>query len=101
MTDRNSRADEIRRTEALFRFRGGPSCARDEFDEDLYHEWTERDAARGVYGRSPFLRSLTPAELRLLVEADVQAQAEYAPTKRPRLKQASDRRAAWPSVYRL
>jgi len=80
MTGRNSRADDIRRTEALFRF-GAALPARDEFDENLYHEWTERDTrrpGREVYGRSPFLRSLTPAELRLLAEADVQAQAEYA-----------------------
>ena len=81
MTDKNSHADDVRRTEALYLF-GAALPARDDFDENLYREWRERDARRppdrATYGRSPHLRGLTPAELRQLAEADVRAQAEYA-----------------------
>ena len=45
MTDKNSHADDVRRTEALYRF-GAALPARDDVDEDLYREWRERDARR-------------------------------------------------------
>ena len=80
MTDKNSHAD-VRRTEALYLF-GAALPARDDFDENLYREWRERDARkppdRATFGCSPHLRGLTPAELRQLAEADLRAQAEYA-----------------------
>ena len=45
MTDKNSHADDVRRTEALYLF-GAALPARDDFDENLYREWRERDARR-------------------------------------------------------
>ena len=90
----------IRHTEALFRF-GAARPARDDFDENPYQEWTECDArrpGREVYGRSPFMRSLAPAELRLLAEEDVQARAEYAAEREAEANQASDSHTAGPSA---
>ena len=67
MTDKNSHADDVRRTEALYLF-GAALPARDDFDEDLYREWHERDARRPsgltAYGCAPHLRALTPGQLR-------------------------------------
>jgi hypothetical protein len=72
--------DQVRITEALFRF-GAALPARDDFEQDLYREWHARDARRpgfSVYGRSPHLRGPTDDQLRELAQADVQAQAEHA-----------------------
>lgn len=80
MTDDASFADAVRRTEALFLF-GAALPPRDEFDENLYREWHQRDArrpGREVYGRSPHLRSLTPAERHDIAVDNVQAEAERA-----------------------
>ena len=78
MTDKDSPGDDIRRTEALYRF-GAALPPRDDLDEDLYREWHARDARRPsgltTYGCAPYLRALTPGQLHQLAEADVQAQA--------------------------
>lgn len=80
MTDKDSPRDDVRRTEALFRF-GAALPPRDDLDEDLYREWHARDARRPsgltTYGCAPHLPALTPGQLHQLAEADVQAQAEY------------------------
>ncbi len=75
MNDASPHEDDIRRTEALFRF-GAALPARDDFDHDLYREWHARDARRSgfaTYGSAPYLRGLTPGQLRELAEADAQA----------------------------
>ncbi len=74
MNDASPHEDDIRRTEALFRF-GAALPARDDFDHDLYREWHTRDARRSgfaTYGSAPHLRGLTPGQLRELAEADAQ-----------------------------
>lgn len=80
MTGKNSFADEVRRTEALFLF-GAALPPRDEFDENLYREWHERDArrpGREIWGRHTHLRNLTRADLHHIAVDNVQAQAERA-----------------------
>ncbi len=80
MNEPSPPGDDVRLTEALFRF-GAALPARDDFEQDLYREWHARDARRPgftTYGRSPHLRGLTAGQLRELAQADVRAQAEYA-----------------------
>ena len=80
MNETDPHQDQVRITEALFRF-GAALPARDDFEQSLYREWHARDARRPgftTYGCAPHLRSLTVGELRELAQADVQAQAEHA-----------------------
>jgi hypothetical protein len=75
--DASPHEDDIRRTEALFRF-GAALPARDGFEHDLYQEWHARDAGRpgfAIFGCSPHLRGLTLGQLRQLAEADAQERA--------------------------
>jgi hypothetical protein len=74
INDASPHEDDIRRTEALFRF-GAALPARDDFEHGLYREWHARDAQRlgsGTYGCAPHLRGLTPGQLRELAEVDAQ-----------------------------
>ena len=80
MNETSPHKDDLRTTEALFRF-GAALPARDDFEQDLYREWHARDARRPgftTYGCAPHLRGLTDDQLRELAQADVQAQAERA-----------------------
>ncbi len=80
MSEISPHNDDVRLTEALFRF-GAALPARDDFEQDLYREWHARDARRPrftTYGCAPHLRGLTADQLRELAQADTQAQAERA-----------------------
>ncbi len=80
MSETSPHNDNVRVTEALFRF-GAALPARDDFEQDLYRKWHARDARRQgftTYGCAPHLRGLTADQLRELALADVQAQAERA-----------------------
>ncbi len=93
----------IRRTEALFRF-GAARPARNDFDQNPYQSGRsatrEGRAAKCTDAPHP-CRSLAPAELRLLAQADVQARAEYAAEREAEANQASDSPHCWSFGYLL
>ena len=61
MNETSPHKDDLRLTEALFRFGAAlPAC--DDFEQDLYRPWHARDARRPgftTYGCSPHLHGLT------------------------------------------
>lgn len=68
MDDISQHENDIRRTEAVFRY-GAALPVRDDFEQDLYRESSARHSWRPgfmTYGCAQHLHSLTPGQLRQL-----------------------------------